>query len=349
MDISAYDYDLPDNLIAKYPSAERSASRLLVLSGNGEIAHRQFVDFVDWISPKDLLVFNDTKVIPARIWGHKVSGAKVEILVERIIDEVTCLAHVKVNRALKADAEILVDNSDAKITVLGRDDNLYRLAVDVPWLDFLADHGHIPLPPYLERLDDESDKQRYQTVYAKNPGAVAAPTAGLHFDDATLQKLEAKGVDTGFVTLHVGAGTFQPIRGNDASEHKMHSERYRVDDSLIEKVAACRERGGRVIAVGTTTVRTLESATRNGQLHAESGDTDIFIYPGYQFKTVDALLTNFHLPKSTLLLLVSALAGRDNILRAYREAVAEQYRFFSYGDAMLIDPGSHTFEDQTQS
>ena len=338
MDISAYDYELPDELIAKYPNAERSASRLLMLSGNGTIEHGQFIDLVGRVSSNDLLVFNDTKVIPARILGHKVSGAKVEVLVERILDERECLAHVKVNRALKSSAEILVGET-GRIQVLGREENLYRLAVSEPWLDFLAQYGHVPLPPYLNRQDEAEDQQRYQTVYAKNPGAVAAPTAGLHFDDAILQDLADKGVDTGFVTLHVGAGTFQPIRGDDASQHKMHNERYRVSEELVQKVAACKARGGRVIAVGTTTVRTLEAATRDGSLHAESGDTEIFIYPGYLFKTVDALLTNFHLPKSTLLLLVSAMAGRDNILRAYREAVAESYRFFSYGDAMFIDPG----------
>ncbi|ASF45374.1 tRNA preQ1(34) S-adenosylmethionine ribosyltransferase-isomerase QueA [Methylovulum psychrotolerans] len=333
---SDFYYDLPDALIAQHPLAERTASRLLCMGrGTGELCDRQFNDFIDLIHADDLLVFNDTRVIPARLWGHKASGGKVEILIERLLDEHHAIAHVRASKAPKPGTLVELPEGLA-CTVTGRDNDLFHLAFPQPILAVLAQIGHIPLPPYITRADDSGDYSRYQTVFAKTAGAVAAPTAGLHFDEALLDKLKAKGVRSAFVTLHVGSGTFQPVRVEDLAAHIMHKEYFSVTEETVTAVAQTRARGGRVVAVGTTAVRALESAARSGSLTASFGDTQLFITPGYTFKVVDALLTNFHLPESTLLMLVSAFAGYQPIMAAYRHAVAEGYRFFSYGDAMFL-------------
>ena len=331
-------YELPDVLIARYPPPERSASRLLHLDrGTGHITHRQFRDLPSFITPGDLLVFNNTRVIPARLFGHKTTGGKVEILVERVLGARDCLAYLRASKTLKPGAFILLEHGQ-QLQLIGRRGELFHLRVvgDTRLLEILDQQGHMPLPPYIAREDEASDRERYQTVYNKIPGAVAAPTAGLHFDEAMLAQLAAKGVQSGYVTLHVGAGTFQPVRADNLDEHVMHSEWFCVDETLCAQVAACKQRGGRVIAVGTTSVRCLESASRDGKLQSTQGETDIFIKPGYQFNVIDGLVTNFHLPESTLLMLVSAFAGKENIFRAYQEAIDQRYRFFSYGDAMLI-------------
>ncbi|HET7588197.1 MAG TPA: tRNA preQ1(34) S-adenosylmethionine ribosyltransferase-isomerase QueA [Gammaproteobacteria bacterium] len=333
-------YDLPDELIARYPLPERSASRLLCLDGrNGEFVDRRFADLVELLNPGDLLVLNDTKVIPARLLGRKAdTGGAVEILVERIVSEREFIAHVRVSKPLRAGGCVVFDGGD-EVTVTGREDALYRFeADDVAAL--LERCGHVPLPPYIDRADEALDRERYQTVYAREAGAVAAPTAGLHFDNALLDALAARGVERAHVTLHVGAGTFQPVRADDVREHQMHAECAIVPEAVCAAVAATRERGGRVVAVGTTAVRSLETAAGSGELKPFSGDTRLFIYPGFQFNVVDAIITNFHLPESTLLMLVSAFAGRDYVLAAYRHAVAERYRFFSYGDAMFLTPSA---------
>ncbi|MDH5190406.1 MAG: tRNA preQ1(34) S-adenosylmethionine ribosyltransferase-isomerase QueA [Gammaproteobacteria bacterium] len=333
-----FHFDLPNELIAQFPADKRTDSRLLVLDKmTGEVADHQFNEFVDMLSPDDLLVFNDTRVIPARLFGTKETGGKVEVLIERILDNQRVLAHVRSSKSPKVSSKILLEG-DKGIVVRGREDDLFDLdfsAID-DIHDFLEQYGHMPLPPYIERSDDSIDLERYQTVYAKTPGAVAAPTAGLHFDQTTLDAIKAKGVEQVFVTLHVGAGTFQPVRVDNILEHKMHTEYVEVSQSVCDKVKATRAKGGRVIAVGTTSVRSLESASQSGEIQPFFGDTDIFIYPGYEFKTVDAILTNFHLPESTLLMLVSAFAGTQNVLQAYIHAIDEEYRFFSYGDAMFI-------------
>ncbi len=335
---SDFYYDLPDALIAQHPLAERTASRLLCINrDSGHLSDRCFNDFIDLITPDDLLVFNDTRVIPARLWGHKASGGKVEILIERIVDEHHAIAHVRASKAPKAGAVIHLPQGFS-CTVEGREDDLFRLAFtgDDSVLEVLAHIGHIPLPPYIIRADDEGDYSRYQTVFAKTAGAVAAPTAGLHFDQALLEKIAHKGVHTAFVTLHVGSGTFQPVRVEDLSQHLMHKEYFSVAPETVAAVAQTRARGGRVVAIGTTAVRALESAARTGTLEACVGDTRLFITPGYSFKVVDALLTNFHLPESTLLMLVSAFAGYQQTMAAYQHAVTQGYRFFSYGDAMFL-------------
>ena len=341
MKVADFSFQLPDQLIARYPQAERSASRMLgVNATNGELSHAKFTDIVDLIGPGDLLVFNDTRVIPARLLGQKVSGGKVEVLVERVVDEHHVLAHVRANRAPKAGARLVLEEAfEAEVT--GREGALFKLHFDSSQsvLELLEAHGHMPLPPYIDRPDEASDRERYQTVYNRKPGAVAAPTAGLHFDDKILQQLQDKGVEFAYVTLHVGAGTFQPVRVDSIEEHIMHSEYAEVSAETIAAIEATRERGGRVIAVGTTSVRSLESmakASPAGQLEPFFAETDIFIYPGYQFAVVDAMVTNFHLPESTLLMLVSAFASREIILRAYASAVEHEYRFFSYGDAMFL-------------
>ncbi|MCR8922699.1 tRNA preQ1(34) S-adenosylmethionine ribosyltransferase-isomerase QueA [Dasania sp. GY-MA-18] len=353
MKLSDFSYDLPDELIARYPTAERTASRLLMLYGaSGEIVHGQFTDLLDQLQAGDLLVLNDTKVLAARLWGRKASGGRIEILVERMLDQDRVLAHVRASKSPKAGAELhltaLADSDEvlAKVEVLGRHDALFELrfieggdAVTV-----MNAIGHMPLPPYIDRKDELGDRERYQTVFGRNEGAVAAPTAGLHFSEAFLQQCKDKGVATSFVTLHVGAGTFQPVRVENITEHKMHAETIEVSAAVCEQVAATRARGGRVVAVGTTAVRSLESASQSGELKPFSGDSEIFIYPGYQFKSVDAMVTNFHLPESTLIMLVSAFAGQDNVFNAYREAVAQQYRFFSYGDAMFVLPQASPIE-----
>ncbi|MFO8142090.1 MAG: tRNA preQ1(34) S-adenosylmethionine ribosyltransferase-isomerase QueA [Marinobacter sp.] len=338
MNVSDFHFDLPDELIARYPLEQRSASRLLSLDGlSGQTQHFQFTDLPDLLQPGDLLVFNNTRVIPARLFGQKETGGRVEVLVERLLGEREILAHARASKALKQGQKVILEDGTS-MTMVGREDALFRFAYDGTdaILDVLERIGHMPLPPYMERADDLSDRERYQTVYAKEAGAVAAPTAGLHFDDAVLEALQARGVEFAYVTLHVGAGTFQPVRVDKIEDHIMHSEVAHVPQETVDAVNQARARGGRVVAVGTTSVRSLESASRAGYLSTFRGETDIFIYPGYRFQTVDAMVTNFHLPESTLIMLVSAFAGFTNIMTAYREAVARQYRFFSYGDAMFL-------------
>ena len=338
MRVDQFSYELPEALIASEPTPERSGSRLLVLDGtNGAVAHRQFVDVVELVNPGDLLVMNDTRVIHARLFGCKASGGRVEVLVERVLDGQRLLAQVRASKSPKPGSELILDGGH-RAEMLGREGDLFLLRVDGEQtvMEILDAVGHIPLPPYIERDDEQLDRERYQTVYANVPGAVAAPTAGLHFDEALMERLEARGVNIGFVTLHVGAGTFQPVRVDEVSKHQMHSEVIDVSPALCQQVMATRQAGKRVIAVGTTSVRCLETAGRSGQMQPMQGETDIFIYPGYRFNMVDALITNFHLPESTLLMLVSAFGGYRHVMAAYRQAVAEGYRFFSYGDAMFM-------------
>ncbi|MBA1247222.1 MULTISPECIES: tRNA preQ1(34) S-adenosylmethionine ribosyltransferase-isomerase QueA [Pseudomonas] len=336
MQVSDFYFELPESLIARHPLSERRASRLLVLDGpSGAINHQQFSDLLDYLRPEDLMIFNDTRVIPARLFGQKASGGKLEILVERVLDEFRVLAHVRSSKSPKPGAVIHIEGG-GEAEMLARHDALFELRFAEPVLGLLERVGHMPLPPYIDRPDDEEDRERYQTVYARNAGAVAAPTAGLHFDEAMLQAIREKGIETEFVTLHVGAGTFQPVRVDRIEDHHMHREWLQVSQAVVDAVERCKGRGGRVIAVGTTSVRSLESAARDGQLKAFSGDTDIFLYPGKPFHVVDALVTNFHLPESTLLMLVSAFAGYPETMAAYAAAVEQNYRFFSYGDAMFI-------------
>ncbi len=334
---SDFNYHLPESLIAQIPLAERDASRMLCMDRNtGEINDRYFTDFINQMTNQDLLVFNNTKVIPARLYGKKQSGGKIEILIERVQNTHQAIAHVKASKAPKPGTVIELDAGNA-CTVLGRVDDLFQVdfgTQDI--LDLLDNIGHIPLPPYITRADDASDLTRYQTVFAKELGAVAAPTAGLHFDVAMMDKIAAKNIATAFVTLHVGSGTFQPVRVENLAEHLMHKEYYEVSQQTVDAVNDTRAKGGRVVAIGTTAVRALESASKMGLLMAGYGDTDLFITPGYQFKSVDAMLTNFHLPESTLLMLVSAFAGYQPIMNAYQHAIDESYRFFSYGDAMFL-------------
>lgn len=335
---SDFYYDLPERLIAQMPLSDRTASRMLCLDKiTGALCDRQFGDLLDLLNPGDLLVFNDTKVIPARLYGHKSTGGRVEVLIERITTATDAVAHVKASKAPKTGTLLILDGGQ-DCEVLGRDGDLFRLGLrgDRPWLQLLAEVGHIPLPPYIQRADDAGDLDRYQTVFARQAGAVAAPTAGLHFDDDMMQRLTRKGLTKAFVTLHVGSGTFQPVRVDDLAQHVMHKEWYSVGTEVVEAVRQTRAGNGRVVAVGTTAVRALESASASGELLAGSGDTALFITPGYRFKSVDAMLTNFHLPESTLLMLISAFAGYEPVMQAYRHAIACEYRFFSYGDAMLI-------------
>ncbi|MGQ7815444.1 tRNA preQ1(34) S-adenosylmethionine ribosyltransferase-isomerase QueA [Metapseudomonas furukawaii] len=336
MRVADFHFELPEALIARHPLAERRASRLLVLDGTrGELSHRQFPDLLDYLRPGDLMVFNNTRVIPARLFGQKASGGRLEILVERVLDSHRVLAHVRSSKSPKPGTRLLIDGGgEAEMVV--RHDALFELRFAEEVLPLLDRVGHMPLPPYIDRPDEEADRERYQTVYARHAGAVAAPTAGLHFDEALLEALAAKGVERAFVTLHVGAGTFQPVRVERIEDHHMHREWLEVGQDVVDAVTACRARGGRVVAVGTTSVRSLESAARDGELKAFSGDTDIFLYPGRPFHVVDALVTNFHLPESTLLMLVSAFAGYPETMAAYAAAVEQGYRFFSYGDAMFI-------------
>jgi len=336
MRVDSFDFLLPDERIARYPTSERTASRLLYLPAEGELEHRQFTQLLEWLRPNDVLVFNNTRVIPARLFGHKTTGGKVEVMVERLLNDNEVLAYVRASKAPKAGSELVFANQ-ASMAVLGREADLFHLKASVPILPLLEAQGQLPLPPYMERLAEEEDANRYQTVYAEHPGAVAAPTAGLHFDEALIEAINAKGVGTAFVTLHVGAGTFQPVRVEVVEEHHMHSERFTIPPELPQQIADAKAKGGRVVAVGTTSLRALEAASQQGELQVGSQETDIFIYPGYEFKVVDALVTNFHLPKSTLLMLVCAFAGQEKVLNAYNEAVAQEYRFFSYGDAMLIE------------
>ena len=345
MKLSDFTYQLPDSLIARYPTSDRTASRMMMLFGNsGAIQHKQFPDLLEQVNAGDLVVFNNTKVIPARLLGQKLSGGKVEVLVERVLDDDYAMCHVRSNKALKPGTRVRLEDA-FEVEMIDRQDALFKLQFLAPQtvLELLEQYGHMPLPPYIDRKDELSDKERYQTVYAdaEKPGAVAAPTAGLHFDDVILQKLQAKGARIEFVTLHVGAGTFQPVRVDDVTEHKMHSEYAEVPEHVVAAVNDTKRNGGKVIAVGTTSVRSLESAAQASlaqgkPLAAYAGETDIFIYPGYEFQVVDAMVTNFHLPESTLIMLVSAFAGKEHVLNAYNEAVSEGYRFFSYGDAMYI-------------
>lgn len=338
MRLSEFDYQLPEKLIAQAPLPERNASRLLVVDPiNQQIIDQQFADIASLLNPGDLLVFNNTRVIPARLFGQKESGGKIEVMVERVLDEQKLLAHVRSSKSPKPGA-VLTLEGQIHCTMQERVGDLFLLVQhsSQSWLDLLEAHGHMPLPPYIQRSDDDSDRQRYQTVYAETPGAVAAPTAGLHFDEKQIVQFEATGIKTAYITLHVGAGTFQPIRVDDIEKHVMHAEQIDVSGEACDLIRQTKEAGHRVVAVGTTVVRSLEAAAANGQLQAFTGDTRIFIKPGFQFRVVDAMITNFHLPKSTLLMLVSAFAGKDLIQQAYRHAVEQEYRFFSYGDAMFI-------------
>lgn len=348
MRVADFHFELPEALIARHPLAERRASRLLVLDGEtGTLNHRHFADLLEYLRPGDLMVFNNTRVIPARLFGQKASGGKLEILVERVLDSHRVLAHVRSSKSPKPGSMLLIDGG-GEAEMVARHDALFELKFAEEVLPLLDRVGHMPLPPYIDRPDEDADRERYQTVYARHAGAVAAPTAGLHFDQALLEAIAAKGVASAFVTLHVGAGTFQPVRVERIEDHHMHHEWLEVGQDVVDAVAACRARGGRVIAVGTTSVRSLESAARDGELKAFSGDTDIFLYPGRPFHVVDALVTNFHLPESTLLMLVSAFAGYPETMAAYAAAVEQGYRFFSYGDAMFItrNPAPRGPEDQ---
>ncbi len=335
MFISDFDYELPDELIARYPATDRRGSRLLEL--DRRISDRVFSDFARLLKPNDLLVFNDTRVIKARLAARKASGGRAEILIERVQSERAALAHVKASKSPKPGGRLLLAE-DVVAEVIGRDGDLYALRFSVDVLPFLETHGDVPLPPYLGRDAESDDIERYQTVYARDPGAVAAPTAGLHFDEAMLAETREAGSRHAWVTLHVGAGTFQSLREKDIQDNRLHSERVEVSEACCEAIDAAKAVGGRVIAIGTTTVRSLECASASGRVQPYSGETDMFILPGYEFRTVDAMITNFHLPQSSLLMLVAAFAGKDRILEAYRHAVREKYRFFSYGDAMFLTP-----------
>ena len=341
MKLTDFHFDLPESLIAKYPTEQRTASRLLGLEGNtGKVAHKQFTDIVDIVTANDLLVFNNTRVIPARLLGKKSTGGSVEVLIERMLPNNIALAHVRASKSPKAGATLRLEDA-IDVEVLGRRDALFELKFlhDESLLSLLEAHGHMPLPPYIDRPDEDTDKTRYQTVYNEKPGAVAAPTAGLHFDEDILEKLKNKGTKLAFVTLHVGAGTFQPVRVDNIEEHQMHAEYAEVPQEVVDAVLKTKKNGGRVIAVGTTSVRSLESASANSQntIQPFFEDTSIFIYPGYKFNVVDAMITNFHLPESTLMMLISAFAGRENVMSAYQQAIDQKYRFFSYGDAMFIE------------
>jgi S-adenosylmethionine:tRNA ribosyltransferase-isomerase len=339
-----FDFNLPDSLIAQHPTCKRSASRLLHLDGNtGQLNDKQFIDFLSFLSAGDLLVFNDTRVIKARLFGTKSTGGAVEMLVERVLDAHHVLVHIRASRAPKVGAKLKLGNSinshAFEAEVIGRDEDLFNVKFlgDVPVLDLLEQYGALPLPPYITHAAEAEDDERYQTIYAKHAGAVAAPTAGLHFDEAMLNQIKAKGVNIAYVTLHVGAGTFQPVRVDNIEDHKMHSEIYHISAETVALIKATKIKGGNIIAVGTTSLRALESAAQFNAIKHGQGETNIFITPGFKFKIVDKLLTNFHLPKSTLLMLVSAFAGFEPIKSAYAHAVKQQYRFFSYGDAMLLE------------
>ncbi len=344
MRVADFHYELPSELIAQHPLAERSASRMLVVDGREDtIRDQRFADFPAWLQPGDLLVFNNTRVLPARLRGHKVeSGGRVEVLVERVhADGRHADCHVRASKAPRAGTSLVLAADQVRARVTARHEDLFEIEFEgrEPVVELLERHGEIPLPPYIERSADAADRERYQTVYARHDGAVAAPTAGLHFDADMLARLAEAGIETAEVTLHVGAGTFRPVRAENVDEHAMHTERIDVPPSTATAIAAARARGGRVIAVGTTVVRTLEAAAAaDGEVQPWQGETDLFLRPGARFRVIDGLLTNFHLPGSTLLMLVCAFAGHERVLRAYRHAVAERYRFFSYGDAMLLWP-----------
>jgi S-adenosylmethionine:tRNA ribosyltransferase-isomerase len=344
MRVADFDFDLPPDLIAQFPSAERGSSRLLHVDSAGALHDRWFRELPSLLRPDDLLVMNDTRVIKARLFGQKDSGGRVELLVERVLDEFEALAFIRASHAPKPGSRIQLSEA-VTIDVVARQHDLTRLRFPQPVLDVLDQFGQLPLPPYIEHTPTADDETRYQTVYASEPGAVAAPTAGLHFDAAMLDALRGQGVRTARVTLHVGAGTFQPVRVENVAEHKMHSERYTLPQATVDAIRDAHARGGRVVAVGTTSLRALEAAAQkaaaqSGELAAGSDETDIFITPGYRFHVVDALITNFHLPKSTLLMLVSAFAGVETIRAAYAHAIRQRYRFFSYGDAMFLEKDS---------
>ncbi|WP_299870751.1 tRNA preQ1(34) S-adenosylmethionine ribosyltransferase-isomerase QueA [uncultured Cocleimonas sp.] len=347
MQLSDFSYSLPPELIAQEALKDRTASRLLHLNAGispAEINDKHFSDIVDLIQPNDLLIFNDTRVIPARLNGFKKSGGKVEVLIERALDDHRALVHIRANKSPKVGGCLLLEEV-INAEVLARQDALYEIKFtnEEPIFKLLDQHGHIPLPPYIEREDTEADRERYQTVFAEKAGAVAAPTAGLHFTDSLLQTLKDKGVETAQITLHVGAGTFLPVRVDNLEDHVMHAEWVEVTQEACDAVAACKARGGKVVAVGTTSVRSLESAAKEtGKLEPFSSDTRLFITPGFNFNVVDAMVTNFHVPESTLLMLVSAFSGYENIMSAYKHAVAEKYRFFSYGDAMFLEKARQT-------
>ena len=342
MKLSDFSYDLPPELIAQEALAERSASRLLHLDTNqkpAKVLDKQFNDILDLINSNDLLIFNNTRVIPARLIGEKETGGKVEVMIERVLDTNRAMAHVRANKSPKAGGKLLLENA-INAEVIARHDTLFEISFQhhLSVYEILEEFGHIPLPPYIEREDTEADKERYQTVFAEEIGAVAAPTAGLHFTPELLQALADKGVETAKVTLHVGAGTFLPVRVDNLEDHVMHAEWVEVDHATCDAVAACKARGGKVVAVGTTSVRSLESAAKGtGTIQPFTGDTQLFITPGFKFNVVDAMITNFHVPESTLLMLVSAFSGYENIMNAYHHAVREKYRFFSYGDAMFLE------------
>ena len=338
MQLSDFHFDLPEDLIAKYPAAKRSESRLLCLGDDLDLAHMRFHQSIQLLNPGDLLVFNDTRVIPARIFGQKSTGGVAEILVERVLSNDRILAQLRVSKPPRTGDFLLFPNN-VQLQVMGRVRNFYELrypSSSKTILDVIEEIGQIPLPPYMRREADESDKERYQTVYALHKGSVAAPTAGLHFDEELLQALKTKGVDLGYLTLHIGAGTFQPVRVDNIRDHKMHPEYLTISEKLCEQIRAAKARGNRVIAVGTTSLRALETASQSGEIAPYEGETSIFIYPGYTFRCADALITNMHLPGSTLLMLVSAFSGFDRVMNAYRTAVEQKYHFYSYGDAMWM-------------
>lgn len=338
-----FHYELPDELIAQYPADRRDAARLLALDGaSGAVTDRLFGELGELLRPGDRLVLNDTRVIPARLYAHKPTGGRVEIMIERLLGERRLLVQLRASKANRPGTRLQID-SGVEFEIGERRGDLYELTLhaEASLAAVLERHGHMPLPPYIQRGDEQVDQERYQTVYARAPGAVAAPTAGLHFTPALLTQLQAAGVELSYVTLHVGLGTFSPVRVDDIREHRMHQEYLQVSSETCRAIAATRARGGRVVAVGTTSVRSLEAAAAGGELEPFQGETDIFIYPGYEFRVVDALLTNFHLPESTLLMLVCAFGGYDHVLRAYAHAVAQRYRFFSYGDAMFVTRAAH--------
>lgn len=333
-------YELPKTLIAQYPLKERTGSRLLCLDGNsGRLEDRRFIEMPELLRPGDLLVFNDTRVMRARLLGCKESGGKVEVLVERVLGEKQALALVQASKAPRPGSRIRIER-EIELEVVERRGDLYTLQVisDISLGEIMEAFGRVPLPPYIGRVDEDVDTERYQTVYACRPGAIAAPTAGLHFDKTLLDRLEQAGIGLAFITLHVGSGTFQPVREDHIADHRMHAEYLEVSPYVCEQVYAARARGNRIVAVGSTSARALETASANGEIRPYRGETEIFIYPGYSFSCVDAMITNFHLPESTLLMLVCAFAGRENVLNAYRYAVEHRYRFFSYGDAMFVTP-----------
>jgi len=343
MRVADFSFDLPEELIARYPKANRTSSRLMSVDGNsGEISDLGFTDIIEQLNAGDLLIFNNTRVIPARMFGKKESGGKIEVLVERLIDDKRFLAHIRASKSPKVGNKLILEDK-VSATMLARHGALFELEVhgNQSVLSVLDDIGHMPLPPYIDRPDEDSDRERYQTVYNQKPGAVAAPTAGLHFDENLLEQIKTKGIELAFVTLHVGAGTFQPVKVDEIADHIMHAEYVEVSDKVVQQIAKTKANGGRVIAVGTTSVRSIESAAKVAKeketvLSEFYGDTDIFITPGYEFQVIDALITNFHLSESTLLMLVSAFSGYEHMMTAYQHAVKEKYRFFSYGDAMFL-------------